>query len=401
VSLIGVHYASGQKLVDKPIKLKTASHLPPPEFAPLAEVFKMWQDEVTKRTNGGITFETIWGGALDSGPAHFDHVKKGTVDMIQAGALLNITKFPITNLEYVFPFGPVDCLLVTKAMRKIRSEFPQFAADDTRENIIMIANCSGGRYDFMSTKPLRTIDDFKGEKVSLIGRYFGRWLPPGAAPVVRPFTDRYDLIRNGVVKVDLLPFEHFYSIKLWEVTKYYTKVGIMAGLYCPLFMNLDSFKRFSPEIQKLFLEVGQEVEMKGANEIIPKWWEKMQKTLIENKITINEFPMEEKEKQQEEMNQKQNEMRQQQRDRLKKSDRPHKPEAHKKVSGDKCASKCNKPACVNAKQCKCVCESESKVVCQDKCKICYKKCGDTCGKICELSCKPKCDANCGKYHPKY
>lgn len=290
VSLVVVQYASAQKLVDKPVKLKAASTVSSPDVGMMAEVFKSWQDEVTKRTNGAITFETYWGASLDAPVAHIELGKKGTVNVVQTFHWYTPTKFPIADFEYAIPFGPTDYVLVTKALRKIRAEFPEFAKDDARENVIMIADPVGGVYNFLSNKPLRTIDDFKGEKVSLVGRYFGRWLPPGATAIVRPMHDRYDLLRTGVVKVDLLPFEHFYALRIYEVTKYYINARILAASYSPILMNLDTFKGFSPEIQKIFLEAGQEVEMRSAKEIVPKWWDRCEKEFKSKKLTIIDFP---------------------------------------------------------------------------------------------------------------
>ena len=129
----------------------------------------------------------------------------------------------------------------------------------------------------MSKKPLKTVDDFKGEKVSLVGRYFGRWMPPGATAVVRPGGERYDLLRGGVVDTDLLPFDLFYAFKINEVTKYYIDANLTVACWGPTLMNLDTFKGFSPEVQKILIEAGKMVELKAAQEIIPRWWAKIEK----------------------------------------------------------------------------------------------------------------------------
>lgn len=276
VCLVGLQWASAQPAV-KPTKLKVAGVFTPPEVSMMSQSMKTWQDEVTKRTKGAITFENFWGAALGSPAEHIDLVKKNSVQIAQTHEWYTPGRFPVGNFEYVFPFGPTDYILVAKAMRKIRTEIPQFAQDETKENVVMICNAPGGGYGFMSKKPLKTLDDFKGEKVSLIGRYFGRWMPPGAVPVVRPVADRYDLLRGGVVNTDLLPFDLFYAFKIHEVTKYYIKVHLTTALYGPVLMNLETFKGFPKEVQKIFLEAGQDVEIRVATEVIPRWWAKCEK----------------------------------------------------------------------------------------------------------------------------
>lgn len=276
VCLVGLQCVSAQSAV-KPVKLKVASVFPPPAVSMMSELLQTWEDEVTKQTKGAITFENFWGAALGAPAEHIELVKKGTVQIAQTHEWYTPSRFPIGNFEYIFPFGPTDYTIVAKAMRQIRAEFPEFVADETRENVVMMSNPPGGVYNFMSKKPLKTVDDFKGEKVSLVGRYFGRWMPPGATAVVRPGGERYDLLRGGVVDTDLLPFDLFYSFKINEVTKYYIDANLTVACWGPFLMNLDTFKGFSPEVQKILLEAGKMVELKAAKEIIPKWWNKIEK----------------------------------------------------------------------------------------------------------------------------
>lgn len=221
---------------------------------------------------------------------HLELIKKGTAQVGCMHEWYTPSRFIFGNFEYVFPFGPTDPVIVGAANRKIRAEFPQFAQDAKKENIIMLMDAPGGEYAFMSTKPLKSIDDFKGEKVTLVGRYFGRWLPPGATAVVRPVAERYDLLRTGVVNVDLLPFEHFDAFKIYEVTKYYIKAKLTTALYGPIYMNLDTFNSFSPEIQKILLDAGRDVEVMAAKEIIPKKYNELMKSYKAAGITFIDFP---------------------------------------------------------------------------------------------------------------
>jgi TRAP-type C4-dicarboxylate transport system substrate-binding protein len=281
--LAGLQWASADSAI-KPMKLKVAGVFPPPDVSMMSELMKAWQDEVTKRTKGAITFENFWGAALGAPAEHIDLVKNNVVQIAQTHEWYTPSRFPVGNFEYVFPFGPTDYVLVAKAMRKIRAEIPQFVKDETRENVVMICDPPGGVYDFMSVNPVKTLADFKGEKVSLVGRYFGRWLPPGATAVVRPAGERYDLLRGGVVTMDLLPFDLFYAFKIDEVTKYFIDARLITACWGPVLMNLTTFKKLPPDVQKIFLEAGKDVELKAATEIIPKWWVKCEKAWKEKGI---------------------------------------------------------------------------------------------------------------------
>jgi TRAP-type C4-dicarboxylate transport system substrate-binding protein len=107
---------------------------------------------------------------------------------------------------------------------------------------------------------------------------------------VRPVAERYELLRGGVVNIDLLPFEHFYAYKLHEVTKYFVKAKFTVACYGPLYINIDTFKGLSPEIQKIFLETGKELELRAATELFPKWYEKVESEFKAKGIIFIDFP---------------------------------------------------------------------------------------------------------------
>ena len=146
----------------------------------------------------------------------------------------------------------------------------------------------------MANVPLKKLEDFKGQKVSLVGKYFGRWLPEGATAVVRPMHDRYDLLRTGVVNIDFLPFEHFYAWKIPEVAKYYVEVNILGATFGPIFMNRKIFFSLPENLQKIIRQAGIDTEMYMAKTLIPKWWAKAKKAFEASGVEIIEFPESEK-----------------------------------------------------------------------------------------------------------
>jgi len=289
LALTGQETAFAQKM-----KLKAASIYPSPDLPMHMGIsFQLWMEEVTKRTKGDITFETLWGATLGPGSEHIELLRKGTVDVAQTFAWYTPGRFPLGSYTYVFPFTPTDPLLIVKANRKMKARFPQLRQDEEKQNVIRVCDPPGGPYDLMSRKPLKSIDDFKGEKVALIGRYFGRWLPPGATAVVRPMHERYELLQTGVVNIDFHPFTHFYHTKVYELVKNYTRVGAMAGFHSEAFVNLDVYKKLSPAYQKIFMEAGDYVDEKTAKELLPQWTDLFEKELKKLGVTFSDFPREE------------------------------------------------------------------------------------------------------------
>ena len=112
---------------EKTYKLRLAAVFPPPTVSLASYATKLWMDEVTKRTGGKVTFQPFWGGALGKPAAHLTLVERGMTDVVLTHRWYTPGKLPLGQFEYVFPFGPVDPVIVTKAKRQIHEEFPQFA----------------------------------------------------------------------------------------------------------------------------------------------------------------------------------------------------------------------------------------------------------------------------------
>lgn len=298
VVLAAVFFLNGQSAAaEKPVKLKWAAVMAGPGVSPSGDIGLFFQKEVNRRTDGAITFESFWGASMGAPAEHIEMLKTGVVQVIQTHQWYTPTKMPFGDFEYIFPFGPTDYELVVKAMRQIRSEFPQFAKELAEQNAVMLSDYPQGSYNFLSREPLRTVDDFKGKKVGLIGRYFGRWLPPGATAVVRPAHERYDLLKTGVTTGDLNPFDNQYAFKLNEVTRYFIKdLSIITCCPMPIIMNAETFNKFSPAVQKILLEVGKETELKASKEILPQWWDKAMKEWKAKGTEFIEFRPGEKQK---------------------------------------------------------------------------------------------------------
>ena len=281
----------------KPMKLRLASAFPPPNVALGSYAAKVWMDTITKKTDGKVTFQTFWGGALGKPPEHLKIVGKGVADLVLTNAHYTPGKLPLAQFEYVFPFGPVDPVVVTKAKLQLMSEFPEFARDLAKRNVVQIMNASGTVYQILSKTPVKTLADFQGQKISLIGRYFGRWVKvAGAIPVVAAAHDRYTMLQTGVVDMDLLPVDLFASFKIQEQAKNFVGVRAMTGNFFDLYMNKKRFDKMPKELQKMFLETGAEVAMKVATEIVPAWTKKVMAQFKKSGVVFHDLPEAERDK---------------------------------------------------------------------------------------------------------
>lgn len=140
--------------------------------------------------------------------------------------------------------------------------FPQYEKKFADEGLINLSNTTRSYYIIMSTGPVKTLADLKGKKVGLVGRYFGMWMEPvGLVPVVQPGGERYMSLQTKLIDMSILPIDMNHAFKIYEVAKFAIDAGLGTYLNEGLLMSMTSFKKLSPEFQKIFIDVGREAEI--------------------------------------------------------------------------------------------------------------------------------------------
>ena len=87
---------------------------------------------VTDQTGGTVTFKNYYGRCRGR-PKHLSLVKTAPSTSSSTAAHPKVVDY-----DYAFPFGPTDPLILTRAMRQIYEEYPQFKSDMARSNIVKI-----------------------------------------------------------------------------------------------------------------------------------------------------------------------------------------------------------------------------------------------------------------------
>ena len=256
----------------QPIKLKFATPFTPASVSLGGASAQIWMDEITKRTNGKITFQTFWGGALGKAPETLTIMEKGIADVVFIYPWWTPGNLPLGVFENAFPFGPVDPVLMYKAKRQMYAEFPQFKKDYAKFNGLLLQVSGSSPYQIMSKVKVTKLDDFKGKKIAVMGRYLGDWVSAcGAVPVGSEMPARYNMLQTGVIDMDLLPVDVQSSLKHYEQAKHQILIDAFAHCAWDIVMNVDSFNKLPKEVQTIFLEAGAKTEPIIAGEIVKIW----------------------------------------------------------------------------------------------------------------------------------
>lgn len=277
----------------KPVELKLATVAPP--VGSTGEELKWYASEIEKRTNGSVKIKIAWAGSL-AGPKEMpEAIRTGAIDIAHlpwvAFAPSLVPLHSITMKCGAFRGGKP--LAMAEAADQLHKEFPEFDAEYAANNMIKVGYRGSGSIGIDSRKPIKTIEDLKGLKVVVFGPIDQALIKAvGAAPVAIMVDQVADALQKGIVDAAGNPVSTSVRFKVYEGAKYYIKFKEPAIGQDPGFattMNLDTWKKLSPEQQKVFDEVSNQYSEKFA-QIEMADTEKATKTMQDAGIKFIEFP---------------------------------------------------------------------------------------------------------------
>ncbi len=245
----GCYHASAADV----IKLKAANYLPPThKMSLLSDKFCQ---EIKKRTNGRVEISYYPGGTVLSPVKMFNGITTGIADMGLSHIQYTRGRFPVTevfDLPLGFESGWVDTQVATDFYNKFKPK----EWDDV--HVFYLTPCGALVMETIG-KPIRTLEELKGQKIRATGQMTETLKALGAVPVPLEMPDVYDALRRGVIEgvtVDLSTLKYW---KFAEVVKSVTDTSPLGnGITFYWVMNKNKWNALPPDIQKIFTEVAAE-----------------------------------------------------------------------------------------------------------------------------------------------
>jgi len=207
-------------------------------------------EELKKRSNGRITYTLFAGGALGSGPEHFDIVKNGLSDM---------GYFTATWTPGRFPLSDVLSLATWTDGKDVATEIGNKMHDKVLHKEfegVKVLELNGCIQSFVwSKRPVRTMEDMKGLKLRSPGGHQTNYIKAlGAEPVFMPLGDVYLALETGTIDGVVTCSPLVLAFKLHEVVKH----GVVATFGCVtegVVMNQKSWERTPDDLKPIIQEV--------------------------------------------------------------------------------------------------------------------------------------------------
>tara|TARA_R110002111_G_scaffold262444_2_gene338548 strand:- start:23179 stop:24195 length:1017 start_codon:yes stop_codon:yes gene_type:complete len=230
---------------------------PSPNRGARAEAVTHFTEEVSKLSNGDLTFDMHWGGALLDYKSVTNGVAAGTADM---GTMLaaydpqKLRSLAIGDLptQYSDPWVGMramhELMSTNKDMQKLLAEL----------NFVYLTGYSstGVQFECAGENKIRTVADIKGKRMRAAGNYAKILDDLGANMVSLNISDAYQAYDTGLIDCGASYFYTIRAFKTFEVADNYTVANWGQLLGFATLMNRDVWGDLSQEQQAVLLEAG-------------------------------------------------------------------------------------------------------------------------------------------------
>jgi TRAP-type C4-dicarboxylate transport system substrate-binding protein len=208
-----------------------------------------WAAEVEKATDGRVKFRSL-PQAPAPAPGTFDAVRDGLVDLSYVTA-------SYTPARHILPLMPelpgagntaeINSVAYSRIHWKLFQKYGEY------KGVKLLAVWTHGPGQMFTKKPIKTLEDFKGQKIRTGGGIAEQVAAAlGGSPFFKPAPESYELLNSGVADGVFFPFESIGSFKLDKVISQATVFP--GGLYSSafgFFMNEGRWNKISKQDQAI------------------------------------------------------------------------------------------------------------------------------------------------------
>jgi TRAP-type C4-dicarboxylate transport system substrate-binding protein len=241
-----------------PKKLTYATYYGNNEFYETSASYFM--KEVTRRSNGQITFEPYYGGSLLKPGEIGAGLSRGVADVaLTVPQAFNPREYSLTGVA--LPFISENPAAFTKAFHEMYETVPEFKGQFERQNQRPLWMLASGENAVFTTKPINSLVDLKGMRIRSLLGVADALRDLGGTPVGVPWVEALELMqRGGVEGVSGTAFAQAAVAGTLDMVKYASNGGRMGNYTVLIYsMNLSTYKKLTDAERKVVDEVAKEV----------------------------------------------------------------------------------------------------------------------------------------------
>src|SRR6201747_277854 len=250
-----------------PVKLRVADSFPKGHYL-VKLILEPWMEEVTRRTNGAVTFEHYPAQQLGKATDMLKLTQTGVADIGYVAPAYTSDKMPVSEVA-MLPGAFEHSCQGTLAYWKLARNGVIAEQDYTANNIRLLLAVSLPQYRIFTIKnPVKDTADVTGLKLRSTGGAQDLTLRAiGSVPVRMAAPDAYESLSRGTMDGLLFPLESVVAYGADKLVKYSTD-GLGFGSFIVSYSISESaWKKLSPEIQKAMVDVAEEIIPSACQEV--------------------------------------------------------------------------------------------------------------------------------------
>jgi TRAP-type C4-dicarboxylate transport system substrate-binding protein len=251
---------------------------------------KAFADAFNARCGPDYTIEYYPAGEMLAFPELLDGIRTGAADIGAVTPNANSAdEAKLGAVEIPFLLNNLEAHIY--AVPKLKPLYAEILEKQFNQKLLCLHNYTG--MALISTKPVKTLDDWKGLMVQSISPVISNMIEAlGGAPVSgQPYTESYSLLEKGTVDAVITAPAAMRIFALPDVAKYMTSAYMSPALH-GFSINLDSWNKLPKNIQDILLE-----EAEKQSDVIDNWlrgeWKTDHESLAASGVDIYTVPQDE------------------------------------------------------------------------------------------------------------
>jgi TRAP-type transport system periplasmic protein len=219
----------------------------------MPDIFKT----IEKETNGQIRWKLVPGGQLADGKTTFTAVKDG---LIQAGlAVPTYVPNTVPALFIIYStviLGHNDVVAASAAaMETVYLNCPECLEEVKKLNAVPLGGWTTSAYLLACREPVKSLSDLKGKRIRATGGNAEMFKMAGAVPVGATLVEAVSLLQRGGLDCQHGIADWMRTFGYADFAKYVTDIPLgLTGPAIGMFLNRDTWNKFTPEQKKLHLQ---------------------------------------------------------------------------------------------------------------------------------------------------
>jgi TRAP-type transport system periplasmic protein len=246
-----ISFTSATASQKEAVELKFASHIPPQSST--HKVFALWAKELEERSKGRVKVTFYPAASLVKPQDTYPATVKGICDIAFQVLVNDASRFPLNSVVDIPLMGWRDDESATRIRRELFMKIPELQAEFKDVKVLWQIAGNPRSMHFVE-KEVRVPEDMKGMKIIASGVSAKAMRDMGASPIVLLPPDWYTSLERGIVKGACTGWTTIYNHKVHTLLPVHVDMNL-AYLGQGAIMNMDVWKKLSPDIQKIIDEL--------------------------------------------------------------------------------------------------------------------------------------------------